>query len=139
MIIKFENGNTTLATQIYENNETGELTVQDTYNCTAKNEGIDTIFGTNDQEITIKAHKNEQTWDTKEISMIIESDMAYYNTLSNTIGNELYFIVVLYVIIGHWNEKLGDASKHIDPSNVNGNEVYISFCETFGNEQDGWE
>ena len=77
-------------------------------------------------------------WDTKEISMIIESDFEYYATLTGTIENEMYFIVMLYFIINHWNEKLGEASKHIDTANVNGNEVYISFCEAVGIETQGW-
>lgn len=77
-------------------------------------------------------------WDTREISMIIESDSNYYTALTGTIENEMYFIVMLYVIINHWNEKLGEASKHIDTANVNGNEVYMSFCEAVGIEKEGW-
>lgn len=77
-------------------------------------------------------------WDTKETSMIIESDIDYYNALKTTIENEMYFIVMLYVIINHWNEQLGDVGGKIEHSKVNGNEVYISFCETVGFETTGW-
>lgn len=77
-------------------------------------------------------------WDTNEISMIIESDMDYFVALCNAVNNEMYFIVMLYVIINHWNEQLGEASKHIDTAKVNGNEVYMSFCEAVGIETEGW-
>ena len=77
-------------------------------------------------------------WDTREISMIIESDIYYYTILKSAIKNELHFMLLLYIVIEKWNEKLGEASKHIDTANVNGNEVYISFCEAVGIETQGW-
>ena len=74
-------------------------------------------------------------WDTNEISMVIESDELYYNTLKHSITNELYFMVVLYVIIEDYNSR----GNEVDSSKVNGNEVYISFCEAVGNETGGWK
>lgn len=76
-------------------------------------------------------------WDTHEIRMIIESDIKYYTKLQEAVGNELYFMVMLYIIIGIENEK--ENSPRIDPAEVNGNEVYISFCEAVGNETEGWK
>lgn len=132
MIIKFDK----CAVQAYEN-ETGEVTIQDTDKCLVKREQ-DTVFGTNEQQVTITP-LNEPTWDTNEISMIIESDKTYYDKLAQTVENELYFMVVLWVAIDHWNEKLGDVSRNIDPSLVDGNEVYMSFCQAVGYETGGWK
>ena len=75
-------------------------------------------------------------WDTHEISMIIESDEPYYLKLKEHVEDELYFMVILYVIIDHYNEK---NDRHIDTSKVNGNEVYVSFCEACGFETEGWK
>ena len=76
-------------------------------------------------------------WDTHEISMLIESDERFYNILRRYIENELEFMIALKVIIDYYNEQM----KHtaIDSSNVNGNEVYVSFCESCGYETEGWE
>ena len=75
-------------------------------------------------------------WDTNEISMIIESNHTYYTKLKEEgVGNELYFMLLLWVIIQTENEE----GFRIDPAKVNGNEVYISFCEAVGNEQEGWK
>jgi len=76
-------------------------------------------------------------WDTKEVSLIVESNQNYYTKLQEAIGNELYFMVILYVIIENENEKEG--RPRIDMTEVNGNEVYVSFCEAAGNEQKGWK
>ena len=73
-------------------------------------------------------------WDTNEISMVIESDELYYNYLKKQIGNELFFMVALWVIIEEYNRK----GNKVDSSKVNGNEVYKSFCESIGNENEGW-
>lgn len=77
--------------------------------------------------------------DTEEISMIIENNYIYYTRLKECIGNELYFLLVLYVAIDDWNETLDGNDNQIDSSKVNGNEVYISFCKTCGIETEGWK
>lgn len=73
-------------------------------------------------------------WDTHEISLVIESDFNYYNYLKEIVGNELYFMVVLYAIINDYNSR----GNEVDMSKVNGNEVYMSFCEACGVENEGW-
>lgn len=39
---------------IYENNENGEVFVQDDFHCHAEEDGFDTIFGTNDEQVTVQ-------------------------------------------------------------------------------------
>lgn len=38
---------------LYENNENGEVSVQDTFHCDVVDEGLDSVFGTNEQQVTI--------------------------------------------------------------------------------------
>lgn len=38
---------------LYENNENGEVFVQDTFHCDVVDEGLDSVFGTNEQQVTI--------------------------------------------------------------------------------------
>jgi len=38
---------------LYENNENGEVFVQDTFHCEVVDESLDTVFGTNEQQVTI--------------------------------------------------------------------------------------
>ena len=40
--------------QVYENNADGKLTVQDTYHIVAIIDGLDDIFGTNEEQILVK-------------------------------------------------------------------------------------
>lgn len=55
MILKIsdEKNGTIGAVQVYENNENGELTVQDTYHINALDDGFDSVFGTNDKEVIV--------------------------------------------------------------------------------------
>ena len=55
MILKVvdENNGTIGAVQVYENNENGELTVQDTHHIRALEYGSDDVFGTNDEEVIV--------------------------------------------------------------------------------------
>ena len=55
MILKIvdENNGTIGAVQLYENNENGELSVQDTYHIKEVSDGCDNIFGTNETELTV--------------------------------------------------------------------------------------
>ena len=75
----------------------------------------------------------EMNWDTNEVRLVIESDFNYYTYLKEIDGNELYFMVVLYAIIKDYNSR----GNEIDISKVNGNEVYMSFCEAVGVENEG--
>ena len=56
--ISDENNGTIGAVYVYENNENGELSIMDTFHVDAKETGLDTIFGTNDQEIVIQLDQN---------------------------------------------------------------------------------
>ena len=38
---------------LYENNENGEVFVQDTFHCEVVDESLDSVFGTNEQQVTI--------------------------------------------------------------------------------------
>lgn len=40
--------------QVYENNADGKLTVQDTYHIVAIIDGLDDVFGTNEEQILVK-------------------------------------------------------------------------------------
>ena len=78
-------------------------------------------------------------WDTNETLLVIKNEEPYYKALERYIENELYFLVVLYVIIGQWNEHIDGNEGRIDTSKVNGNEVYVEFSKHVGNEQEGWK
>ncbi|MBR3208699.1 MAG: hypothetical protein IKF82_00365 [Bacilli bacterium] len=39
---------------VYENNENGEVFVQDDFHCHAEEDGFDTIFGTNDEQVLVQ-------------------------------------------------------------------------------------
>lgn len=56
MILKIIDGNYGVigAVQVYENNENGEVAVMDTYHVNAAENGFDTVFGTNDEEVTVQ-------------------------------------------------------------------------------------
>ena len=77
-------------------------------------------------------------WDTKEAAMLITNEKKYYDIFQKHTENELYFMVVLYVAIEDYNEK-NEPAHRIDTSKVNGNEVYIDFCDACGNETKGWK
>lgn len=55
MILKiFDKNNGVIgAIHVYENNENGELTVQDTHHIRALEYGLDDVFGTNDEEVIV--------------------------------------------------------------------------------------
>lgn len=75
--------------------------------------------------------------DTQEVYLWIESEDDYKLALHQHIGNEMAFIVQLYGIILHINSQLTNERK-VSMNKVNGNEIYVEFCEEFGNEQNGW-
>ena len=54
MIIKILVNGKEYGVDVYENNFDGEVQVNDTFHCEAEEDGLDTIFGTNDQMITVK-------------------------------------------------------------------------------------
>lgn len=60
MILKIVNANGTVlgAVEIYENNYNGEVSIVDTFHCKAVVADLDTIFGTNDQEVVIQLDQN---------------------------------------------------------------------------------
>lgn len=55
MILKVldENNSTIGAVQVYENNENGELCVQDTYHIKDVTDNCDSVFGTNETELVV--------------------------------------------------------------------------------------
>ena len=63
MIVKILVNGKEFGVNVYENNFDGEVQVNDTFHCEAKEDGFDTIFGTNDQMITVNISYN----DIKEI------------------------------------------------------------------------
>lgn len=66
MIVKILVNGKEYGINIYENNFDGEVQVNDTFHCEAEADGFDTIFGTNDQMITIRIDDNEEEhgcWD----------------------------------------------------------------------------
>ena len=60
MILKVvdENGAAIAAIHVYENNYNGEVSVNDTYHCDVEDVEVDSIFGTNDQEVVIQLNQN---------------------------------------------------------------------------------
>lgn len=59
MILKIldQNGNVAGGVYVYENNENGEVFVQDTYHVDVIDEGervLDSIFGTNEEQVTVQ-------------------------------------------------------------------------------------
>jgi hypothetical protein len=78
-------------------------------------------------------------WDTQETWNWITNDDGYKNALEDmaSIGNELLFIAYLPEFIMEINLQL-EKENQIDTKNVNGNEIYVAFCEMIGNEQQGW-
>lgn len=69
--------------------------------------------------------------DTEETWNWVSNEIDYQNILKPWIGNEIVFIDQLFGVILHINEQLSSANE-IDLTKVNGNEVYIEFCELFG-------
>ena len=53
-----ETGAAIAAIHVYENNYNGEVSVNDTYYCDIEAVEMDSIFGTNDQEVTIQLDHN---------------------------------------------------------------------------------
>ena len=76
-------------------------------------------------------------WDTNETWNWISEYEIYKSILEKLIGNELLFCAALVEMIVAINSKLPEP-RQIEMKNVNGNELYIDFCELFGNEQRGW-
>lgn len=73
MIIKIIDQNNKVAgIYAYENNENGEVFVQDTYHCDAREDGFDTIFGTNDEQITIQL-KGDKIMEERICSLLEEA------------------------------------------------------------------
>lgn len=56
MILKIVNAKGTVlgAVNVYENNYNGEVSVNDTFHCDAEVVDLDTIFGSNDQEVVVQ-------------------------------------------------------------------------------------
>ena len=77
-------------------------------------------------------------WDTKELWLWVTNEEEMYNALQSSIGNELEFMWVLNNIVTITNRKLAPDNR-IDPSKVNGNEIYVDFCELNEIETDGWK
>lgn len=79
----------------------------------------------------------QMNWDTNETWNWILDTPRYRRQLSDCIGNELEFIYIICRIVVEVNRKL--SSKWINPAKVNGNELYVDFCDYYGNEQEGWK
>lgn len=79
-------------------------------------------------------------WDTQETWNWITNDDGYKNALTDmaVIGNELLFIAYLPEFIMEINLQLENENQ-INSKNVNGNEIYVAFCELNGIETEGWK
>ena len=62
---------------------------------------------------------------------IIEMSSIFTEILKKYVGNELEFLCKLYIILTNHTD--------IDTSKVDGNELYVLFCQDIGNEQKGWK
>ena len=78
-------------------------------------------------------------WDTNELFEWITSEEEYWNLCKAFIGNELRFVSALSAIIDNVHIFKIEGDGMIDSSKVNGNEIYVQFCELNGNEQEGWK
>lgn len=75
-------------------------------------------------------------WDTKETWNWIVDNEAHMNYFKSFIGNELQFMYHLFDFILYLNV---NNDCEIEMKEVNGNEIYVDFCELNGNETDGWK
>ena len=78
-------------------------------------------------------------WDTNELLEWITSDEQYWNILASRIKDELAFMEGLVIIIININLFQVSDERKIDSSKVNGNEIYVAFCELNGIETEGWK
>lgn len=79
MILKVvdETGAAIAAIHVYENNYNGEVSVNDTYHCDVEAVEMDSIFGTNDKEVTIQLdHNLKRNFAADEIVADIVSQRA---------------------------------------------------------------
>lgn len=79
MILKVvdETGAAIAAIHVYENNYNGEVSVNDTYHCDVEAVEVDSIFGTNDKELTIQLDYNlKRNFVAEEIVADIVSQRA---------------------------------------------------------------
>ena len=74
-------------------------------------------------------------YDTKEVWNWIIDGEYFAASFQECIGNEIHFIYRLHIVIKILNHN----GNEIDETKVNGNELYVDFCELFGNEQYGWK
>lgn len=73
MIIQILNKNNLEAgVYVHENNENGEAFLHETYHCDAQENGKDTIFGTNDEKITVQL-KGDEIMEERICSLLEEA------------------------------------------------------------------
>ena len=72
-------------------------------------------------------------WDTNETLLWCYNTNKYKECLLRWIGNELVFVSHICTIVNEINNQV---ANEIDSSKVNGNEIYIRFCELVGNENE---
>lgn len=77
-------------------------------------------------------------WDTEETWNWLVNDSRHQRPFLQSIGNELRFMLHLNNFVFCINEQLENENR-INPTNVNGNEIYIAFCELNGIETEGWK
>ena len=87
------------------------------------------------EELGIKMKMN---WDTKETWRWITNESYYSGLLQYCIGDEMFFIHTLYDIIDDFNGHVPN-ERLVETAKVNGNELYVKFCELCGREQEGWK
>ena len=81
MILKIVDSNGTVlgAVNVYENNYNGEVCVNDTFHCDAVVENIDTIFGTNDSEISVCINK-----EVMQLKNLVEDAISFFKMVGES-------------------------------------------------------
>ncbi|WP_405283108.1 hypothetical protein [Methanobrevibacter sp.] len=120
MILKIVDANCTVlgAVNVYENNENGNVSIMDTYHVNAEETGFDTVFCTNDQEISIQFdHTLKRNFVAEEIVADIVSQRAgqmYDEELLCEFVND-YFVSEMEKIRELVDEKMHD---YLDDDNL---------------------
>ena len=99
MIVKFVINGKIFAVEVYENNEDGEVFVHDTYHCNVIEEGLDNIFGTNDQMVVLESGDLMKEH-AQEVIRKVEED---YKNTNNNVMESMFYNNCKNIIIQEYN------------------------------------
>lgn len=99
MIVKFVIDGKIFAVEVYENNENGEVFVHDTYHCNVVEEGLDDVFGSNDQMVVLESGDLMKEH-AQEVIRKVEED---YKNTNNNIMESMFYNNCKNVIIQEYN------------------------------------